>query len=499
MSRRKFKSLRQRRVRSHRSLHQWRQFRSDHHSFARRAYVNPRTLRRERELVDERTFWWVVALALFVLLAVVIDNRTALSVMGIFAIYAAINIMWALIMGSAGVFSLGTLAIVGTGGFIAGRVALETGLPWWSMLVVGALVGAVMGTAIGVPAQRLDGMYYALLTLGVVEVVRTYFRQSRGFGSASGGLIGLPTFVSREQVFSIEGLRIRLLVALIPLILILVLYRWLEGRRLGLLLRTTRDSEAFGDAIGVDLVRIRLSLFVISSTALGMVGGFLASYNRSMAPSIFDISLLLLMFAMIVVGGVGSAEGVVIGTALVVFVNNGLISFGPVRIIGIGVAVVLVALFTKAGLYGIPAQYRRWRDKRKSERIAAASHREGDLTIEEAALIDDKDLLAYARFSSRYRWQLRELVCEEVIAEHRARPVGQHSPELERLLNYFRKGQLAEKYALMTIEPFSTYRIVALSGIRGIPPRDVDEKIYQSLDGAYHAVFLRRIHDLMES
>ncbi|MBC8196042.1 MAG: branched-chain amino acid ABC transporter permease [Acidimicrobiia bacterium] len=499
MSKRKFKSIRQTFVRSRRPLHQWRQVRSDRHAFARRAYVNPRTLRREREFVDERTFWWAVALVLFALLTVVVDNRTALNVMGIFAIYAAINIMWALVMGSAGVFSLGTLAIVGTSGFIAGRVALETGLPWYVMLVVGAVTGAVMGVVIGVPAQRLDGMYYALLTLGVVEVARTFFKQSRGFGSASGGLISLPTYLSKDQMFSIDGLRIRVLVALVPFVLVLVLYRVLEGRRLGLLLRTTRDSEAYGDAIGVDLVRIRLSLFVISSSALGMVGGFFAAYNRSMAPSVFDMGLLLLMFAMVVVGGVGSAEGVVIGTALVVFVHNGLISIGPIRIIGIGVVVVLTALFTKGGLYGIPGQYRRWRDKHKSERIAAASQRQGDLTSEEAALTDDKDLVAVARFNDRYRWQLRELVTEAVVAEHQARPVGRHSPELDRLLNYFRKGELADKYAVMTVEPFSTYRVVALSGVRGIPPREVDEKVYGSLDDAYHAVFLRRIHDLMES
>jgi branched-chain amino acid transport system permease protein len=67
------------------------------------------------------------------------------------------------------------------------------------------------------------------------------------------------------------------------------------------------------------------------------------------------------------------------------------------------------------------------------------------------------------------------------------------------VLLYFRKNELAGKYCVYTVEPFSRYRIVALSGLPGVPPRVVDDRIYSSLDDAYHAVFLRRINDLRSS
>lgn len=499
MSKRRFKSLKQVRVDSDRSLRRFRQFDGEHYALERQAYVNPRTLRREREFVDERTFWWIAGFGALVLALFTTESRTSVETFGVFAIFASINILWSLVMGTAGVLSLGTLAIVGTSGFIGGKAALEWGTPWWSMILVGALVGLLMGILIGLPAQRLDGMYYALLTLGVVEVARTYFRQSESFGASSGGLIGLPTFVADDKLFTVEGLRIKVLASFVVLALTVTLFRWITGRRLGLLSRTTRDSEAFGDAIGVDLAQIRVGLFVVSSAALGAVGGFSAAFNQSIAPSIFNLDQLLLLFAMIVIGGMSSAEGVAMGTALVVYVQRELVDWGPPRIIAIGLLAILISLFTKGGIYGLPQQYRNWRDKRKSEQIAAKSSREGDLTAEEAALIIDKRLLSFARFDGEYRPSLRALINNDVIAEHQAQPIGQHSPELERLLNYFRKGDLPEKYAILTLVPYAQYRVVALSGDRGTPPREVDDHIYPSLDEAYHAVFLRRIQDLVES
>jgi branched-chain amino acid transport system permease protein len=159
----------------------------------------------------------------------------------------------------------------------------------------------------------------------------------------------------------------------------------------------------------------------------------------------------------------------------------------------------LTALLTRQGLYGIPAQYRAWRDKRKSERMAVRSERDGEISPESAALVQDKQSIYFSRFRKQLRERLKALATEKVIEEHRRAPLGQHSDELERILNYFRRAPLPDKYIVLTVEPFRAYKVVALSGVRGIPPREVDDRLYHSLDEAYHAVFLRRLSDLMES
>ena len=108
--------------------------------------------------------------------------------------------------------------------------------------------------------------------------------------------------------------------------------------------------------------------------------------------------------------------------------------------------------------------------------------------------------LVYRRFfEDRQRTYLRTLVTPDVVAEHARQPLGQHSEALERLLIYFRGQPLAGKYAVAAVEPFKSFRIVALSGERGVPPRSVDDTLYASEGEALHGVFLKRVHDLLES
>jgi branched-chain amino acid transport system permease protein len=118
---------------------------------------------------------------------------------------------------------------------------------------------------------------------------------------------------------------------------------------------------------------------------------------------------------------------------------------------------------------------------------------------EEATEIRNKDLIYHQRFQKNLREYLKSLITPELIEEHRRTPLGQHSDALERVLNYFRRAPGEDKYSLYEIETGRKYRIIALSGQKGIPPREVDERIYESKNEALHAVFLKRVQELMES
>jgi len=109
----------------------------------------------------------------------------------------------------------------------------------------------------------------------------------------------------------------------------------------------------------------------------------------------------------------------------------------------------------------------------------------------------DRQLDYYTEFDRRMRRHLRTLVDDTVIEEHRRKPLGQHSDRLDRLLNYFRRGGMAGKLGLHQPDPATpAYHIVRFSGVRGAPSV-IEDKAYGSLDEAYHAVFLRRIDDLL--
>ena len=117
---------------------------------------------------------------------------------------------------------------------------------------------------------------------------------------------------------------------------------------------------------------------------------------------------------------------------------------------------------------------------------------------EEASEIRDKQQIYLRRFDRILRDRLKGLITEDLIEAHRRNPAGPHSDALERVLNYFRRAAVADKYAILAERPFEAYRVVALSGRRGVAPRIVDDHAYASVAEAQHAVFLQRVHDLMK-
>ena len=111
----------------------------------------------------------------------------------------------------------------------------------------------------------------------------------------------------------------------------------------------------------------------------------------------------------------------------------------------------------------------------------------------------DRDQVYRARFDKRLRLHLRTLVTPALIEEHRASPLGQHSDDLERVLNHFRRSSLEGKYMLFELEPNRAYKIVAMTGREGGMPEDVDGRVYSDKNEAVHAIFLRRVDALMGS
>lgn len=464
-----------------------------------RGEYNPRTLANEIRILDKRPIWWVLGLAALALAPMLTEDGTLLSAAAIFAIYAAINLVWMLVIGTAGIYSLATLAIVGAAAYGSAYLSITFEWPWWTLLPAGAGIGLAFGVIVALPAIRLEGFYYALLTLGLAELCRVYVVQSRMFGSATGGLYGADTHIP-DDLSDVGQLRVAFYAAFALMLCALALYRWVNGQRLGRLLRLAPEkNEAFAEAVGVDYRRARIQVFLISSTALGVIGGFYASHFKGASPSLFSMDSLLLMLAMIVIGGIGTAEGAVVGTLIVVAIDKVFVDWGPIRLMLIGLIMLSSVLLTRAGLFGVKAQFRAWREKKKSERRARRQEKGGEVVPEEATEIRDKQAIYYRRFDKQIRDYLKSLVTDEVIEEHRQHPVGQHSEALSRLVNYFRRGPMADKYAVFTVVPLSEYRVVALSGQRGVPPRLVNDKTYATLAEAYHAVFLLRINDLMES
>ena len=114
-----------------------------------------------------------------------------------------------------------------------------------------------------------------------------------------------------------------------------------------------------------------------------------------------------------------------------------------------------------------------------------------DLETAEKALVD--------RFDFYVRNRVRDLIDERVIEEYRTNPRGPHSDELSRVLNYFRRGTIRRKYALLAQPHFRRYQVIQLSGLRDQPPTDVPDQVFDNQREADFAIFLLRVAELMKT
>ena len=325
-----------------------------------------------KDILPKGFGFWSLALLIGLFLPLIADGPGFLGDCALFAIWASLNVMWSLVLGTAGIQSFATLAIAGASGYAATYSSLRWGISWPLMLVIGTAFGALVGLVVAIPAIRLRGIYFALLTFGLAQLFRSYTTVTDALGGAR-GMYGADSFIPLDVIGTKSGAMIGYYAGFGMLILALLIYLAVDGGRLGLLLRTARESEPFARALGIDVVRARMAVFLVSSAMMGFVGAFYASYYRGVSPSIFDFSTLLLLFAMIVVGGLGSARGVLIGTAILLFINQHWLEAGPARLIAAALLMYLVTIFTDKGLVGIPEQIRRWSAVRRVRRTGGAA------------------------------------------------------------------------------------------------------------------------------
>ncbi len=304
------------------------------------------------------TFWSVVV-ALAIALPPLYDDSYVMAELILFGIYFAINLMWSLVLGTAGLYSFATLAFVGAGAYLCAWLSINHGLPWWAYPPVGIAIGAVGGFIVALPAVRLRGVYFALLTIGLVEACNQYVTSDTENLGGAQGLVGADSIIPPSKQGLIEGYYYAYIAIAVVVGVALLVYWWVASGRLGLRLQTARESEPVAQAFGIDIPRARLAVFVITAGVLGLVGEFRASYDAGANKSVFDFSTLLLLFAMIVVGGINSPKGILLGTALLQFIEQHFVSWGAPRLILLGLFMIVITLFTTDGLAGIPDQIKR--------------------------------------------------------------------------------------------------------------------------------------------
>jgi branched-chain amino acid transport system permease protein len=258
--------------------------------------------------------------------------------------YAVLASSWSLLSGYAGQFSFGHMAFMAIGAYTTGLLGKYLGLPPLVGIVAGTLVAGVAGVAIGALVLRLKAAYLALFTIAFSEILRIILRSEPQITRGDQGLRVAPLFgetVSRVPYYY---------TMLALLVVCLLIMYWLANSRLGLFLRALREDEEAAAARGVDVVRYKVLVFVVTSAMIGLVGTFFAHYTAIITPSILVLSQTGLVIAMAIIGGVESLMAAAVGGIIIQVGLELLREFGAWRMVIFGALLVITLRFARNGL-----------------------------------------------------------------------------------------------------------------------------------------------------
>jgi branched-chain amino acid transport system permease protein len=276
-----------------------------------------------------------------------------------------------LLTGYAGQVSLGHAGLLAAGAFTVGILFKEANAPFWVTLPAAAAVGAVLGVVFGLPSLRLRGLYLAVSTLAlyfVVAYVGSEYETKRGFST---GIIIDPPSIG---AFAVSDPRIWYFVLFAAAAATVVLALNLLRSRSGRAWRAIRDHETVAEALGISVPAYKLAAFVVSSMLTAVAGALFAYYRGFVSVEAFSLFLSIQYVAMVIIGGMGSILGALLGAAFVTlfpYAIEALIEALPtperyanlvfaVNYAAFGLVMVLFLLFEPEGLVGIWRRVRDW-------------------------------------------------------------------------------------------------------------------------------------------
>ena len=274
-------------------------------------------------------------------------------------ILVGINIILAvslnLINGFTGQFSIGHAGFYAVGAYTSASIVYYGGtsiraltgfappLAQNAVLLLAGLFGAavaagIAGLAVGIPSLRLRGDYLAIVTLGFGEIIRVLILNIDAIGG-SRGFSGIPQLSNFFWVY---------LVVLITIVTVHNLVNSSYGRAF----ISIRDDEIAAEAMGVDTTRFKVLSFVISSMFAGIAGGLFGHFTMYLHPNSFLFTTSFYLIIMIVVGGLGSISGSILGAVLVTVTLEVFRGFGAFRLVNFAVLLVLIMIYRPQGLVG---------------------------------------------------------------------------------------------------------------------------------------------------
>ncbi len=268
-----------------------------------------------------------------------------LTLTGIFAIFAlSLNV----ILGYAGELSLGHAAFFGIGAYATALLQIEAGLTYWLALPVGVLVSLAFGFVIGYFALRLRGAYFAIVTWGFAAVLQAIALNWTSLTGGPDGLFGIPMPQIGSLILA-QGPSFYYFV-LAALVVTLYLVQRLKTSSIGQALVALRENSQLAASVGIHPFGYRLRAFVIAAGIAALAGGIYAPYFSVVNPELLSISYTTAALLMVLIGGIGTLTGPLVGAFVYVLVPEVFRASEELRFVIFGLILILCVLFMPQGI-----------------------------------------------------------------------------------------------------------------------------------------------------
>ena len=274
---------------------------------------------------------------------------------------AALNALLALglnlIVGFAGLLHLGYAAFFAIGAYTYALLSLHVGFPFWVGLPISAVTAGLAGILLGLPAIRVRGDYLAIVTLGFGEIVRIVVTNLEPWTGGPNGLLGIAHPVVGGFNFGVQSRPYYWL-----LVVLVGGTAWICTRlsrsRIGLAWGAIREDETAARCLGIDATRLKLLALGIGGGIAGVAGCVFASKQGTITPDSFDFIFSVMILAMVILGGLGSVPGVILGASVLSILPELLRDFSSYRMLLFGILMILLMRVRPQGLLGL-AQIRK--------------------------------------------------------------------------------------------------------------------------------------------
>jgi len=266
-------------------------------------------------------------------------------------IYSILSLSLNVLTGFTGQFSVGHAAFYGIGAYASAILTTKLGAPIWVGFIAAGVIAGVAGAALGIPSLRLRGLYLAVTTLGFGEIVYQLIVNWVSLTNGPRGLIGVPAPVIFGWVLDTYDKYYFLSATLLVLTIFMVTR--IYHSRVGRAMLSIRENELAAEAMGINSTYYKVMAFVVAAFFAGVAGALYAHEIRFISPESFVSQESTTILCMMVVGGVGSIAGSVLGAFVLTFAPEYLRAVGDWRLVLYGATIVLMVTYAPHGLGGI--------------------------------------------------------------------------------------------------------------------------------------------------